>query len=279
MDIQKFINDNNKPFVLLTLLLFLFPYAAAQVSPEDALSTAQNSITNWNVGSTELKENRYEVLVLLENREIFKIKVSAASAEEAQRIVGEYLSKAEFGSPVLKKDVYEIPVLATSGEIAKLKVNAQTGDIITKKEKTFWQKMKGGSTIGYSLGIIGTVLVVISQFYSLRKRDVAIQKGSIKTWLKLHAYFGLLGPLLVLLHAGLPFEFKYAELFNAGTAGLSTYLMIIVVVSGFIGRHLYRLMDEGGKKLFKYWRDVHIPLVGVMFISIAIHIAKTLIED
>lgn len=193
--------------------------------------------------------------------------------------MGEYLSKAEFGSPVLKKDVYEIPVIAASKEIAKLKVNAQTGDIITKKEKTLWQKMKGGSTIGYSLGIIGTALVVISQFYSLRKREMAIQKGSIKTWLKLHAYFGLLGPLLVLLHAGLPFEFKFAELFNAGTAGLSTYLMIIVVVSGFIGRYLYRLVDERGKKLFKYWRNVHIPLVGVLFFSIAIHIAKTLTGD
>ena len=179
----------------------------------------------------------------------------------------------------MKKDIYEIPVIAASKEIAKLRVNAQTGEIITRKGKTFWQKMKGGSTIGYYLGIIGTALVVISQFYSLRKREMAIQKGSIKTWLKLHAYFGLLGPLLVLLHAGLPFEFKYSELFNAGTAGLSTYLMIIVVVSGFIGWHLYRLMDERGKKLFKYWRDVHIPLVGVMFISIAIHIAKTLIED
>lgn len=279
MCIQKSLNDSKMPFVLLTLLFLLFPYAAAQVSTEEALSTAQYSMTKWNVGGTELKEDRYEVSVLIEDREIFKIKVSATSAEEAQRIVGEHLSKAEFGSPVLKNDVYEIPVIAESKEIAKLKVNAQTGDIITRKEKTLWQKMKGGSTIGYSLGIIGTALVVISQFYSLRKREVAIQKGSIKTWLKLHTYFGLLGPLLVLLHAGLPFEFKYAALFNAGTAGLSTYLMIIVVGSGFIGRYLYKLVDERGKKLFKYWRDIHIPLVGVLFFSIAVHIAKTLIED
>jgi len=80
--------------------------------------------------------------------------------------------------------------------------------------------------------------------------------GSIKTWLNLHAYFGMIGFLFVMHHAGFPFQFRYAD-FNAGT--VSTYLMIIAVVSGFIGRHLYRLMDERGKRIFKYWRDVHVP--------------------
>ncbi len=95
--------------------------------------------------------------------------------------------------------------------------------------------------------------------------------GSIKTWLNMHTYFGLIGFLLVMLHAGFPFKFRYAA-FNAGT--VSTYLLIIAVVSGFIGRHLYRLMDERGKKIFKYWRDVHVPLLGILFFSIAIHIVR-----
>ncbi len=50
--------------------------------------------------------------------------------------------------------------------------------------------------------------------------------------------------------------------------------MIIAVVSGFIGRYLYRLMDERGKRIFKYWRNVHAPLLGILFFSIAIHIAR-----
>jgi hypothetical protein len=95
--------------------------------------------------------------------------------------------------------------------------------------------------------------------------------GSIKTWLNLHTYFGLIGLLLIMLHTGLPFQFRYAD-FNAGTVSL--YLMIIAVLSGFIGRYLYRRMDERGKKIFKYWRDVHIPLVGVLIFSIAIHIVR-----
>ena len=69
--------------------------------------------------------------------------------------------------------------------------------------------------------------------------------GSIKAWLNLHTYFGLIGFLLVMLHAGFPFQFRYSA-FNAGT--VSTYLMIIAVISGFIGRYLYRLMDEKEKK-------------------------------
>lgn len=96
--------------------------------------------------------------------------------------------------------------------------------------------------------------------------------GSIKTWLNLHTYFGLIGFLLVVLHAGFPFQFRYAAI-NAGT--VSTYLMIIAVISGFIGRYLYKRMDERGKKIFKYWRDVHVPLLGILFVTIAIHIVTT----
>jgi hypothetical protein len=95
--------------------------------------------------------------------------------------------------------------------------------------------------------------------------------GSIKTWFNLHTYFSLIGLLLVLLHAGLPFQFRHVD-FNAGTVSL--YLMIIAVVSGFIGRYLYRRMDERGKKIFKYWRDVHVPLVGVLIFSITTHVLQ-----
>lgn len=266
-------------FGLLVLFFLLLPLAAAQITPQQALSAVEYSMAKWSVGSAELKKDGYEVSVLLERQEIFKVKVSAASVQEAQRTVGELLSKAELGSPITKKDIYEIPVLAASKEIAKLKVSAQTGEIITKREKTLWQKMKGGSPLGHSLGILGTAFVAVAQLYSLRKREVAVQRGSVKTWLKLHVCLGLLGPFLVLLHAGFPFEFKYAELFKEGFAGLSTYLMLIVVVSGFTGRYLYRRMDERGKRLFKRWRSVHIPLVGVLFFVIVVHIAKTLIKD
>jgi len=33
-------------------------------------------------------------------------------------------------------------------------------------------------------------------------------------------------------------------------------------------------MDDRGKKIFKYWRDVHVPLLGILFLSIAIHIIR-----
>ncbi len=95
--------------------------------------------------------------------------------------------------------------------------------------------------------------------------------GSIKTWLNLHSYLGLIGFILVMLHAGLPFQFRYNE-FGPGT--ISAYLMIIAIISGFIGRYLYKRMDDGEKKIFKYWRHVHISLVGALFFSIAMHIIR-----
>ncbi len=95
--------------------------------------------------------------------------------------------------------------------------------------------------------------------------------GSIRTWFNLHTYLGLIGFFLVLLHAGLPFQLRYADL-DAGTVSL--YLMIVAIVSGFIGRYLYKRLDERGKKIFKNWRDVHVPLMGLLIFSITIHVLR-----
>ncbi len=94
--------------------------------------------------------------------------------------------------------------------------------------------------------------------------------GSIRTWLNIHTHFGIIGFIMVMLHAGFPFKFRYS-VFSAGT--VSTYLMIITVLSGFTGRHIYRHMDERGRRIFKYWRAVHVSLLAILFFSVAIHIA------
>jgi len=49
-----------------------------------------------------------------------------------------------------------------------------------------------------------------------QKGVIPMNIGSIKAWLNLHTYFGLIGFLLVMLHAGFPFQFRYSA-FNAGT--------------------------------------------------------------
>ena len=55
--------------------------------------------------------------------------------------------------------------------------------------------------IGRWLGIPGTILILVSFLYSMRKRKV-IGFGKPKTLLNLHETFTWLGALMILVHAG-----------------------------------------------------------------------------
>jgi hypothetical protein len=87
------------------------------------------------------------------------------------------------------------------------------------------------STIGYSLGIIGFLLMLATEtLYTLRKRAGNFHRGRMSTWLKIHIVTGLVGPCLVLLHSGGKFH---------GLAGVLAALTGVIVASGFIGRYIY----------------------------------------
>jgi hypothetical protein len=59
--------------------------------------------------------------------------------------------------------------------------------------------------VGRYLGIPGTILIIGSLVYSLRKRKY-ITTGSAKSLLHLHEIGAWLGSLMVLLHAGIHFN-------------------------------------------------------------------------
>ncbi len=96
----------------------------------------------------------------------------------------------------------------------------------------------GGHPFGHWLGIIGTLLMVMTEtLYSLRKRTRLLNRyGPVRWWLSFHIVTGLVGPFLVLMHTGLQFR---------GLAGLTALLTAVVVISGFIGRYLYTALQGG----------------------------------
>ena len=59
--------------------------------------------------------------------------------------------------------------------------------------------------IGRYLGIVGTLLILFSFRYSLRKRKI-ITGGNPVTLLRWHEYLAWLGSLLILVHAGIHFN-------------------------------------------------------------------------
>ena len=92
-----------------------------------------------------------------------------------------------------------------------------------------------GSGVGTAFGIAGALLMLIPLAYPIAKRipflhDRITKHVSMRALLALHAYAGILGPLLAMIHTGHKFD---------SMLGITlTAVMLLVVVSGFVGRYL-----------------------------------------
>lgn len=91
-----------------------------------------------------------------------------------------------------------------------------------------------GSFAGHAIGIAGTFFMILALAYPFRKR-VLKQRGK-KNPLNRHITCGLVGPALVVIHSA----HKFSSLI-----GLLTFLMLLLVVlSGIVGRYLYRRVNK-----------------------------------
>ena len=85
--------------------------------------------------------------------------------------------------------------------------------------------------MGHLLGIVGSTMMVVMLAYSLRKRLRWMRGwGSLRQWLNVHMFLGVFGPLLVVLHS----TFRVH-----GLVALSFWSMVLVALSGILGRYLY----------------------------------------
>lgn len=93
--------------------------------------------------------------------------------------------------------------------------------------------LRPSGAIGHLFGYAGASLIVIGvMMYSGRKRLRAMQgRGPMSTWLRVHIYLCLTGPVLITLHSALKFR---------GLGAYSFWSMWIVAVSGIAGRWLYQ---------------------------------------
>lgn len=144
--------------------------------------------------------------------------------------------------------------------------------------------------VGRWLGIPGTLLIIGSTVYSLRKRKV-IQRGQPARLLRWHEALAWSGSLLVLVHAGVHF--------NAILGWLAVWAMLINVGSGLTGKFLLdrarRRMDEARQRLHerglsdvaledrlywdsltfdvvRRWRAVHFPITLAFAVLATAHI-------
>ena len=94
----------------------------------------------------------------------------------------------------------------------------------------------GGTAMGYTLGIIGAVLIVWLAALGIRKRVITAGHYSLKAWVSAHVYLGLSLIVIATLHTG--FHFGW----NVHT--LAYGLMLLVIASGAVGVWAYATLPN-----------------------------------
>lgn len=91
--------------------------------------------------------------------------------------------------------------------------------------------LRPSGPVGQTLGVVGTALMVVPFVYMGRKRITRLKPiGAVRSWLEIHLFCGIVGPVLVTLHT----SFKFNGIISA-----AYWSMVLVMLSGFAGRYLY----------------------------------------
>jgi hypothetical protein len=93
--------------------------------------------------------------------------------------------------------------------------------------------LRPSGTHGYAYGVSGTVLIFLNLLYLARRRLARAKLGSMRTWLDLHVFTGVLGCAFIIFHSAFQLRSPLALTTAVGFA--------VVMVTGFIGRFLYAL--------------------------------------
>jgi len=100
-----------------------------------------------------------------------------------------------------------------------------------------YREFRPAGARGITYGVIGTSMMLLMMGYSLRKRlKIMRHWWLLPRWLDAHIYFGIMGPLFILLHT----SFKVQ-----GLVAIAFWSMVGVALSGFVGRYLYRFIPRG----------------------------------
>jgi thioredoxin reductase/Pyruvate/2-oxoacid:ferredoxin oxidoreductase delta subunit len=95
---------------------------------------------------------------------------------------------------------------------------------------------------GHGVGVVATAFMLSNFIYPLRKRSRFLSGiGRISDWLDFHTFVGFMSPLVIAFHAA----FQSNNQLATGTAAA----LLVVVLTGIIGRYIYGLVPSAGGKL------------------------------
>jgi hypothetical protein len=94
------------------------------------------------------------------------------------------------------------------------------------------------SGLGYAIGIVGGVLILMQLMYAVRKRVRALRfLGSVPRWFQTHMILGIVGPVCILIHCGFSL--------GAINSNIALFSMLTVAGSGIFGRYFYSKIHHG----------------------------------
>jgi hypothetical protein len=97
--------------------------------------------------------------------------------------------------------------------------------------------LRPSGTIGIKLGMLGVLLFFLIYLYPLRKRWGWLgRQGNSRHWLDFHVVLGVTAPIIIAFHS----SFKFGNI-----AGMAFWSMLVVTMSGFVGRYLYSQVPRG----------------------------------
>ena len=99
------------------------------------------------------------------------------------------------------------------------------------------QLLRPSGTIGIKLGMLGVLMFFLIYLYPLRKKWGWLgRQGNSRHWLDFHIVLGTAAPIIIAFHA----SFKFGNI-----AGMAFWSMLMVTLSGFVGRYLYAHIPRG----------------------------------
>jgi hypothetical protein len=97
--------------------------------------------------------------------------------------------------------------------------------------------LRPSGTIGIKLGMLGVLMFFLIYLYPLRKKWGWLgRQGNSRHWLDFHVVLGATAPIIIAFHS----SFKFGNI-----AGMAFWSMLVVTLSGFIGRYLYSQIPRG----------------------------------
>ena len=91
--------------------------------------------------------------------------------------------------------------------------------------------LRPSGPIGIKLGMLGVLMFFLIYLYPLRKKWGWLGKqGNSRHWLDFHIVLGTTAPVIIAFHS----SFKFGNI-----AGMAFWSMLMVTLSGFVGRYLY----------------------------------------